>query len=89
MNATSDRLSRWTLVMFPPGPGQSRSCRPRVPATHGLARAQLKGKCIDCVEVCPIDCFYAGETMLVIPALFMDRLRRSSRRRRRRAAGAS
>ena len=54
-----------------------------------VAEARIKCKCIDCIEVCPVDCFYAGETMLVIPALFMDRLRRSSRRRRRRAAGAS
>ena len=37
----------------------------------------------------PIDCFYVGETMLVIQALFMDRLRRSSRHRPRRAASAS
>jgi NAD-dependent dihydropyrimidine dehydrogenase PreA subunit len=54
-----------------------------------VAEARIKCKCLDCVEVWPVDCFYAGETMLVIPALFMDRLRRSSRRRPRRAAGAS
>lgn len=60
MNATSDRLSRWTLVMFPPGIGQSRSCRPGVEATRGLARAQIKGKYTDCVDVCPVDCFCVG-----------------------------
>ena len=39
-----------------------------------VAEARIKCKCIDCIEVCPVDCFYAGEAMLVIPALFMDRL---------------
>jgi NAD-dependent dihydropyrimidine dehydrogenase PreA subunit len=57
--------------------------------TYVVADACIKCKCMNCVEVCPVDCFFAGETMLVIPALFMDRLRRSSRRRPRRAAGAS
>ena len=26
----------------------------------------IKCKHIDCVEVCPVDCFYEGENMLVI-----------------------
>src|SRR6185437_2719513 len=26
----------------------------------------IKCKYMDCVEVCPVDCFYAGENMLVI-----------------------
>lgn len=26
----------------------------------------IKCKYMDCVEVCPVDCFYAGESMLVI-----------------------
>ena len=26
----------------------------------------IKCKYMDCVEVCPVDCFYEGETMLVI-----------------------
>ncbi|MGE0747794.1 MAG: ferredoxin FdxA [Rhodospirillales bacterium] len=28
--------------------------------------ACIKCKYMDCVEVCPVDCFYEGETMLVI-----------------------
>ena len=57
--------------------------------TYVVAEACIKCKCMDCVEVCPVDCFYVGETMFVIQVLFMDRLQRSSRRRLRRAAGAS
>ncbi len=26
----------------------------------------IKCKCTDCIEVCPVDCFYEGENMLVI-----------------------
>ena len=26
----------------------------------------IKCKLMDCVEVCPVDCFYEGENMLVI-----------------------
>jgi ferredoxin len=27
----------------------------------------IKCKYLDCVEVCPVDCFYEGDNMLVIP----------------------
>jgi NAD-dependent dihydropyrimidine dehydrogenase PreA subunit len=54
-----------------------------------VAEVCIKCKCMDCVEVCPVDCFYVGETMFVIQALFMDRLQRSPRRRLGRAVGAS
>ena len=54
-----------------------------------MTDARTKGKYIDCVEVRPVDCRDAGGTMLVIQALFMDRLRRSSRCRPRKASGAS
>jgi hypothetical protein len=57
--------------------------------TYVVAQARTKGKYMDCVEVRPVDCCDAGETMLVIQALFMDRLRRSSRCRPRKASGAS
>ena len=52
--------------------------------TYVVADACIECKCMNHAEVCPVDCFCAGATMLVIPALFMDRLRRSSRRRPRR-----
>ena len=32
------------------------------------------GKLMDCVEVCPVDCFYEGENMLVIHPDRMHRL---------------
>jgi ferredoxin len=31
-----------------------------------VTEACIKCKYMDCVEVCPVDCFYAGENMLVI-----------------------
>ena len=30
----------------------------------------IKCKYMDCVEVCPVDCFYEGENMLVICLLY-------------------
>ena len=70
MNATSDRLSRWTLGISP-RPWSISFLPAGVEATRGLARAQIKGKYTDGVEVCPVNCFYVGKTMLVIQALFM------------------
>ena len=34
--------------------------------TYVVTDACIKCKYTDCVEVCPVDCFYEGETMLVI-----------------------
>ncbi len=34
--------------------------------TFVVTDACVKCKYTDCVEVCPVDCFYEGETMLVI-----------------------
>lgn len=34
--------------------------------TYVVGEACIKCKYTDCVEVCPVDCFYEGETMLVI-----------------------
>ena len=34
--------------------------------TYVVTDACIKCKYMDCVEVCPVDCFYEGETMLVI-----------------------
>jgi ferredoxin len=34
--------------------------------TYVVTEACLKCKYTDCVEVCPVDCFYEGEAMLVI-----------------------
>lgn len=34
--------------------------------TYVVMEACIKCKYMDCVEVCPVDCFYEGENMLVI-----------------------
>lgn len=34
--------------------------------THVVTDNCIKCKYMDCVEVCPVDCFYAGDNMLVI-----------------------
>ena len=34
--------------------------------TYVVTEACIRCKYMDCVEVCPVDCFYAGENMLVI-----------------------
>jgi ferredoxin len=38
----------------------------REPMTYIVNEACIKCKFTDCVEVCPVDCFYEGENMLVI-----------------------
>lgn len=34
--------------------------------TYVVTEACIKCKYMDCVEICPVDCFYEGENMLVI-----------------------
>jgi ferredoxin len=34
--------------------------------TYVVTEACIRCKFMDCVEVCPVDCFYEGENMLVI-----------------------
>ena len=34
--------------------------------TYVVIDACIKCKYMDCIEVCPVDCFYEGENMLVI-----------------------
>ena len=41
--------------------------------TFVVTEACIKCKYMDCVEVCPVDCFYEGENMLVIdPDICID-----------------
>ena len=41
--------------------------------TYVVIDACIKCKYMDCVEVCPVDCFYEGENMLVIdPEVCID-----------------
>jgi len=34
--------------------------------THVVLENSIRCECMDCVEVCPVDCFYESETMLAI-----------------------
>ena len=36
------------------------------PMTYAVNDACIKCKFTDCVDVCPVDCFYEGENILVI-----------------------
>jgi len=45
----------------------TRSGRPEsYEMTYVVVESCIKCKFMDCVEVCPVDCFYEGENMLVI-----------------------
>src|SRR3954464_7815767 len=45
-------------------PAQARPPEPAM--TYVVNENCIKCKYMDCVEVCPVDCFYEGENMLVI-----------------------
>src|SRR4051812_17467642 len=53
-----------------PGDRNSRQTRQARPLerilTYVVNESCIKCKLMDCVEVCPVDCFYEGENMLVI-----------------------
>jgi NAD-dependent dihydropyrimidine dehydrogenase PreA subunit len=42
-----------------------------------IVESCIKCKLMDCVEVCPVDCFYEGENMLVRARLMAAPLRAS------------
>src|SRR5215207_3262166 len=44
----------------PPSPD-----RPESLMTYVVTEACIKCKYMDCIEVCPVDCFYEGDNMLV------------------------
>src|SRR5262245_48063847 len=58
------------LLLRRPGPcgRHPGPLRPNVemPMTYIVNESCIKCKYMDCVEVCPVDCFYEGENMLVI-----------------------
>jgi ferredoxin len=51
---------------MPGKPASSVVQRVSDPMTYVVTEACIKCKYLDCVEVCPVDCFYEGENMLVI-----------------------
>ena len=59
MGAPSERgRSSWPLRRAP--------IREEAQMTYVVNESCIKCKLMDCVEVCPVDCFYEGENMLVI-----------------------
>ena len=55
------RVAHTDRYDFPP---QNRNANPLM--TYIVNENCIKCKLTDCVEVCPVDCFYEGENMLVI-----------------------
>ena len=58
-------------IMRPPclstrGPGPPRTEKSFRIMTYVVAEPCIKCKYTDCVDVCPVDCFYEGENFLVI-----------------------
>jgi len=51
------------IAIRPPLGGRMRRVKSM---TYVVTEACIKCKYMDCVEVCPVDCFYEGENMLVI-----------------------
>src|SRR6185437_17091985 len=49
----------------PIGPGITAFCK-EAQVTYIVNESCIRCKYTDCVEVCPVDCFYEGENMLVI-----------------------
>jgi len=58
-----------TLAFPPPRPWTGKTL------TYIVNDACIKCKYMDCVEVCPVDCFYEGDNMLVIHPDECNRLR--------------
>ncbi len=46
--------------------GARHASPPEAQLTYVVTENCIKCKYMDCVEVCPVDCFYVGENMLVI-----------------------
>jgi ferredoxin len=46
--------------------GRGIASPPEAQLTYVVTENCIKCKYMDCVEVCPVDCFYVGENMLVI-----------------------
>ena len=64
----SSRIERIRHDCGPPALGEPVRplFAPEPAMTYVVTEACIKCKFMDCVEVCPVDCFYEGENMLVI-----------------------
>jgi ferredoxin len=59
------RLARGNRMRYPPFPSAPDAAG-ALSMTYVVTENCIKCKYMDCVEVCPVDCFYEGENMLVI-----------------------
>lgn len=55
-----------TKPVWPLKSGANLIVRRSAPMTYIVKDECIRCKHMDCVEVCPVDCFYEGENMLVI-----------------------
>jgi ferredoxin len=53
-------------ALWVPALGNARRALELLRMTYVVVESCIKCKYMDCVEVCPVDCFYEGENMLVI-----------------------
>jgi len=65
------RISRSDYLCSSQLRGSTKACPHKIDRsepwmTYVVTEACIKCKYTDCVEVCPVDCFYEGENMLVI-----------------------
>src|SRR5246127_5465693 len=61
-NRSTDIEARPQIRHVEPQAGRQETSR----MTYVVVENCIKCKYMDCVEVCPVDCFYEGENMLVI-----------------------
>ena len=67
LRAILKSVSNRTTFRAPPCPVESLAFRDRLASmTYIVTDNCIRCKYMDCVEVCPVDCFYEGENMLVI-----------------------
>jgi ferredoxin len=62
-NRRGTYVAGWRRPLIQCRPAESREI---TSMTYVVTEACIKCKYMDCVEVCPVDCFYEGENMLVI-----------------------
>ena len=60
--AVTKSLNLTSLLLYEERPGVYNA----TPMTYVVTEDCIKCKHMDCVEVCPVDCFYEGDNMLVI-----------------------
>src|SRR5438128_364738 len=65
LGKATNRRSRFACGRVRPHIMRTRGEEPDI-MTYVVTEACIRCKLMDCVEVCPVDCFYEGENMLVI-----------------------